>query len=274
VLLCLDANSGEQYDFGREIGHVNNPGTLIFTPEGGLISQTERVITTEALMKVLRDTVLAYTKLSDAKKAQKEKPEDSRANFSLGCAYYNGGKDKEAREYFQKYLELIEKAPEEGQGEPSEKEGREGEEKEKSEVDKSFEADAHFRLGVIDLREGDEKKAQEHFTKAIDLDTGGRKKLKAHIAWEKLKLLLKDGKKQAEAKDAARKLVDEHPKSAYVAKCLMIIGDICIAQRNIEGAVDAWLELQDKRFGSIEYPEMRKLLTKYWNQSPQSKKGK
>ena len=58
----------------------------------------------------------------------------------------------------------------------------------------------------------------------------------------------------------------------FVAKALMIIGDICLKEKDFNGAVDAWLELQKKRFGSIEFPEMRKLLKKYWNQSKQGRK--
>jgi tetratricopeptide (TPR) repeat protein len=132
--------------------------------------------------------------------------------------------------------------------------------------------EVHFRLGVIRLREKKKEKAQEHFKKVEELDKDDKKRTKEHIAWAKLKLLLADKKRQAEAKKAARELVDKFPKGMYLSKCLMIIADICIKERDIDGAVDAWLELQKKRFGSIEYPEMKKLLNKYWNQSKHSKK--
>jgi hypothetical protein len=84
VLLKLDAHYGEQFDFGREIGHDHNPGTLVFTPEGGLISHTKQVISAEKLLKILKDVMLAYTPLKDAKKAHKKKPEDPEAELLAG----------------------------------------------------------------------------------------------------------------------------------------------------------------------------------------------
>jgi len=250
VLLKLDAHYGEQFDFGREIGHDHNPGTLIFTPDGAVISHTKQVLSTEKMLAIINDVLLAYQPLKDAQKAHKKEPEDARANYGLGCALFNGGKkDGDAKKHLEKYLEL-------------DKENKEG-----------LGAEAHFRLGVIELRakEVDEKKVGEHFKRAVELDKDGRLRMKERVDWKKVKALQKS-KKADEYKKALRKHVDSFSKSAFVAQALMAIADICLKARDIEGAVDAWLELQDKRFGSIEYPEMRKLLTKYWNQSKRSKK--
>ncbi len=203
------------------------------------------------MLAIIRDVLLAYQPLKVAQKAQKKKPEDARANYALGCALFNRAKkDEDAKKHLKKYLEL-------------DKENKEG-----------LAAETHFRLGAIELRakKGDEKKAQEHFKKAVELDKDGRQRMKERADWEKVRALQKDRKKLAELKKALRKHVDSFPKGALVARALMMLADICLKERDIEGAVDAWLELQDKRFGSIEYPEMRKLLTKYWSQSKRSKK--
>jgi TolA-binding protein len=251
ALLTLDSHYGEQYDFGREIGHVHNPETLIFTPDGAVISHTHKVLSTEEMLAIIRDVLLAYQPLKDAQKAHKKEPEAARANYGLGCALFNSGKkDKDAKKHLERYLEL-------------DKENKEG-----------LAAEAYFRLGVMELRakKGDKKKVEEHFKKAVELDKDSRRRMKERADWEKVKSLQKDKKKAAEYKKALRKHVDSFPKSAFVAQALMMIADICVKARDIEGAVDAWLELQKKRFGSIEYPEMRKLLAKYWNQSRRSKK--
>ena len=203
------------------------------------------------MLAVIRDVLLAYQPLKDAQKAHKKKPEDARANYGLGCTLFNGGKkDEDAKKHLEKYLEL-------------DKENKEG-----------LAAEAQFRLGVIALRakKSDEKKTGEHFKKAVELDKGGRHRMKERVDWEKVRAFQRDKKKADEYKKALRKHVDSFPKSAFAAQALMMIADVCLKARDIEGAVDAWLELQDKRFGSIEYPEMRKLLTKYWNQSKRSKR--
>jgi len=252
VLLKLNAFHGEQFDFGREIGHDHNPGILVFTPDGALISHTQQVMSVEKLLKILKDIMLARQPLKDAKKGHKEKPQEPRANFALGCALFNTGKkDKDAARHLNRFLEL-------------DKENKE-----------KLGAQAHFRLGVIALRakKSDGKKAGEHFRKAVELDKDGRLRMKERVDWEKV-IIFQKAKNPAKLKAAARKHVDGFAKSVFAAKALMIIADICLKQKDIDGAVDAWLELQKKRFGSIEYPEMRKLLAKYWNQSSQSKRKK
>ena len=204
---------------------------------------------TEEILKVVKDVLLARQPLSKAKKTHKEKPEDARANYALGCACYNQGrKDEDAAKFLEKYLEL-------------DKENKE-----------DLGAEAHFRLGVITLRakKNDDKKAGEHFKKALELDKAGRFRMKERIDWEKVKKLQR-GKDSAKLKVGLRKHVDEYPKSVFVGKALMMIADICLKEKDFDGAVDAWLELQKKRFGSIEYPEMRKLLAKYWNMSKRSR---
>jgi TolA-binding protein len=209
------------------------------------------VLSTEEMLAIIRDVLLAYQPLAKAKKAQKDSPESARANYGLGCALFNEAKkDEEAKAHLEKYLEL-------------DKEDKEG-----------LGAEAYYRLGVLELRakQADEKKVEEHFKKAVELDKDGRRRMKERVDWEKVKSLQKDSKKAAEFKKALRKHIDGFPKSAFAAQALMMLADVCLKERNIEGAVDAWLELQKNRFGSIEYPEMRKLLTKYWNQSKRSKK--
>lgn len=203
------------------------------------------------MLAIIRDVLLAYQPVSKAKKAQKDKPDSARANYALGCALFNEAKkDEDAKTYLEKYLEL-------------DKEDKEG-----------LGAEAYYRLGVIELRakKGDEKKAEEHFKKAVELDKDGRLRMKERVDWENVKSLQKDSKKTAEFKKALRKHIDSFPKSAFVAQALMMTGDLCLKEADIEGAIDAWLELQKVRFGSIEYPVMRKLLEKYWSQSKRSKK--
>lgn len=247
VLLRLDAADGKQFDFGRELGLELMPGTFIFRPDGVLLSMTSgQLLKVEELMKLMKDVMLAYQPMKDAKKAQKEGPEDARANFALGCAYFNSAKrDKDAAECLKKHLEI-------------DKENKE-----------SLAADAHLRLGVIALRakKTEEKGlAEHHFKKAIELDSDGKKLMKEHVAWEKAQALVRKNKFD-EAKAAALKLIKDFPKSGYVAKCYMLAAEMCLKRNDIDGAVDAWMELQKNRFGSIEYPEMQKLLKKYWNQS-------
>ena len=248
MLLKLDAHFGEQFDFGREIGHDHNPGTLIFTPDGAVISHTKQVMDAKTMLKIIEDVLLARQPLAKAKKAQKAKPEDARANYALGCAHYESAKkDSDAVKFLEKYLEL-------------DKENKE-----------DLGAETHYRLGVIALRakKTEEKKVEGHFKKAVELDAKGRFRMKERVDWAQVMKLQKDPDK---LKAALRKHVDGFPKSALVAKALMMIADICLKKNDIEGAVDAWLELQKKRFGSIEYPEMQKLLKKYWNMSKRSKK--
>ena len=251
VLLKLNAFYGEQYDFGREIGHEHNPGTLIFTPDGAVVSHTMKVLDADTMKRIIEDVLLAYLPLSDAKKLLKKEPEGAHANYAMGCAYYNAGgkKDSDAKKHLEKYLEL-------------------------DKDNKEYQvAETHYRLGVMALRakRADKDKAKEHFKAAVEMDKTGRFRMKEHCDWAKVQALRRY-KNLDVVKKAAREHIDKYPKSVFNGKAYMLIAEICLAQKDIEGAVDAWLELQDKRFGSIEYPAMQVLLKKYWNMSKRSKK--